>query len=129
MGTVTGLPEVDYGGQGGFGDVAFLESEAGSPLSGRTIYLSWAEAGEGDTLMSAAVANGVPGIDGDCGGSCACATCHIYVPDKLTGGMEDGERDMLSIADDTTANSRLGCQIPVTEALDGLRVQLPGSQH
>ena len=49
MGTVTGLPEVDYGGQGGFGDVAFLESEAGPALSGRTIYLSWAEAGEGDT--------------------------------------------------------------------------------
>lgn len=87
------------------------------------------EAGEGDTLMSAAVANGVPGIDGDCGGSCACATCHIYVPDELTAGMEDGERDMLSIADDTTANSRLGCQIPVTDALDGLRVRLPGSQH
>jgi len=49
MGTVSGLPEVDYGGQGGFGDIAFLESEAGPALSGRTVYLSWAEAGEGDT--------------------------------------------------------------------------------
>ena len=87
------------------------------------------EAQDDDTLMSAAVANGVPGIDGDCGGSCACATCHIYVPDELASGISESETDMLSIADNVTPASRLGCQIPVTSELDGLVVKLPDSQH
>lgn len=87
------------------------------------------EAEIGDNLMQVAVNNSVPGIDGDCGGQCACATCHIYVPDELAAHITEEERDMLSIADNTTDNSRLGCQIEVAEALDGLRVSLPSSQH
>ena len=87
------------------------------------------EAEIGDNLMQVAVNNSVPGIDGDCGGQCACATCHIYVPDELAAQISEEERDMLSIADNTTDNSRLGCQIEVAEALDGLRVSLPSSQH
>ena len=87
------------------------------------------DAAPGDNLMSAAVDNNVPGIDGDCGGNCACATCHIYVDDPVAGTANDEEKDMLSIADDVQDNSRLGCQITVSEALDGLVVTLPLGQH
>ena len=87
------------------------------------------DAQPGDTLMSIAVENMVPGIDGDCGGSCACATCHIYVPEEIAKHITDDEKDMLSIADNTTELSRLGCQIPVTDEMDGLVVKLPTSQH
>lgn len=87
------------------------------------------EAEPGDTLMSAAVAHGVPGIDGDCGGCAACATCHVYVPDALAAQITEPERDMLAIADHTTDASRLGCQIELTDALDGLEVRLPFAQH
>ena len=83
----------------------------------------------GDTLMSVAVDNGVPGIDGDCGGNCACATCHLFIDSELTGQASDEERDMLSIADDIRENSRLGCQISITEQMDGLIVHLPMGQH
>ncbi len=87
------------------------------------------EASPGQTLMSAALDNSVPGIDGDCGGNCACATCHLFVDGDLGSGASDEERDMLAIADNIQENSRLGCQIPVTEALDGLVVRLPLGQH
>ncbi len=87
------------------------------------------EAAPGETLMSVAVDNGVPGIDGDCGGNCACATCHLYVEGELCGSMNDEERDMLSIADNIQPNSRLGCQIVLTAAMDGLVLQLPHGQH
>ena len=87
------------------------------------------EAKVGETLMTAALDNVVPGIDGDCGGNCACATCHIYVDNNAAGTASEEEQDMLSIADDVHENSRLGCQITITEGLDGLVVNLPAGQH
>lgn len=90
------------------------------------------EAANGQSLMRAAVDNGVPGIDADCGGECACATCHVYVePDWLarTGERSEMERSMLSFAAVTQDNSRLSCQVAVSDALDGLVVRLPDGQH
>lgn len=90
------------------------------------------EAPVGQTVMEAAVKNAVPGIDADCGGACACATCHVYVdPDWLakTGDASSMEQSMLDFANDVEDNSRLSCQIKVSEALDGLVVRLPKSQH
>ncbi len=90
------------------------------------------EAVPGQSLMRAAVDNGVPGIDADCGGECACATCHVYVDpawfDK-TGARSEMEQSMLSFAAVTQDNSRLSCQIVVSDALDGLVVRLPDGQH
>lgn len=87
---------------------------------------------EGTTVMRAAVDNAVAGIDGDCGGQCACATCHIFVEPEWqakTGSRNESENAMLEFADGTKANSRLGCQITVTAALDGLTVRMPQGQH
>lgn len=85
----------------------------------------------GGSLMLAAVTNGVRGIDADCGGSCSCATCHVYVNeewlDKL-GPMEATEEAMLSLSTDRKENSRLSCQLPVTEEFDGLIVTTPEFQ-
>lgn len=85
----------------------------------------------GSSVMQAAVSNGVPGIDADCGGSCSCATCHVYVDaqwlDKLDA-MNPAEEAMLSLSTDRQANSRLSCQLPVTEKLDGLVVTTPEFQ-
>jgi len=83
----------------------------------------------GESVMTAAVNNGVPGIDGDCGGNCACATCHVYVRQNINDTANEEEKTMLTIADDATDESRLGCQILVSEALDGLKVYLPTAQH
>ena len=86
----------------------------------------------GSTVMRGAVDNGIPGIDGDCGGLCACATCHVFVdPTWLAtaGKRNDTEESMLSFAAETADNSRLGCQIEITAALDGLIVRMPESQH
>lgn len=90
------------------------------------------DATNGQSLMRAAVDNGVPGIDADCGGECACATCHVYVePDWLarTGERSEMEQSMLSFAAVTQDNSRLSCQVAVSDALDGLVVRLPDGQH
>ena len=87
------------------------------------------ESAPGDTLMYVAITNNVPGIDGDCGGNCACATCHMYVEEKLANEISEEEKEMLSIADNVKKTSRLGCQITVTEELDGMTVKLPPSQH
>ena len=86
----------------------------------------------GQSVMEGAVRNGVPGIDADCGGACACATCHVHVdpawfprlkaPDAL-------ESSMIDFATGSDALSRMSCQIKMTEALDGLVVRLPESQH
>ena len=84
------------------------------------------------SLMRAAVDNGVPGIDADCGGQCACATCHVYVePEWLarTGTRGEMEGSMLGFAAVEQDNSRLACQITVTDALDGIVVRLPDGQH
>jgi ferredoxin, 2Fe-2S len=88
----------------------------------------------GLSVMKGAVNNGVPGIDADCGGECACATCHVYVDEAwlgrtglpVPGSMEES---MLSFAALKEANSRLSCQIAMSEALDGLIVRLPEGQH
>jgi 2Fe-2S ferredoxin len=84
----------------------------------------------GVKLMEAAVDNAIPGIDGDCGGEAACATCHVYVPPEwraATGERTPPEQDMLASTFGTRENSRLSCQIRVTEALDGLVVEVVGS--
>lgn len=86
----------------------------------------------GESVMETAIKNGVPGIDADCGGACACATCHVYVDEAFmekVGTPEDMEQSMLDFAENVQPNSRLSCQIEVSEELDGLRVKTPESQH
>ncbi|MBX3482034.1 2Fe-2S iron-sulfur cluster-binding protein [Phenylobacterium sp.] len=86
----------------------------------------------GSTVMETAVRNNVPGIDADCGGACACATCHVYVDGAWlarTGARTAMEDSMLEFADGVEGNSRLACQIRLTPDLDGLVVRLPESQH
>ncbi len=86
----------------------------------------------GGTVMQAAVINAVPGIDADCGGACSCATCHVYVDSQWqerVGAVNPTEDAMLSLSADRKENSRLSCQIPVTEALDGLVVRTPEFQY
>ncbi len=81
------------------------------------------------TLMSAAVANQVEGIDGDCGGVCSCATCHVHVDPAWTdkvGPATPAEEGMLELEDEATPASRLGCQVPLTPELDGLVVRVVG---
>ena len=90
------------------------------------------EVANGMSVMEGAVKNMVPGIDADCGGACACATCHCYVDERFadkTGEKSDMESSMLDFAEDVTDASRLSCQIEVTDELDGLIVRLPASQH
>ncbi|MEM7809475.1 MAG: 2Fe-2S iron-sulfur cluster-binding protein [Planctomycetota bacterium] len=83
------------------------------------------------SLMTAAVANQVEGIEGDCGGVCSCATCHVHIdPDWMdrVGQPNDAEADMLELDDDTDETSRLGCQVPITPELDGLKVRVAEPQ-
>ncbi|MEM7638708.1 MAG: 2Fe-2S iron-sulfur cluster-binding protein [Pseudomonadota bacterium] len=90
------------------------------------------EAANGESVMEAAIKNSIPGIDADCGGACACATCHVYVDESFlekTGTAEDMEQSMLDFAENVQSNSRLSCQISVTDDLDGLKVTTPESQH
>lgn len=90
------------------------------------------DANVGESVMEAAVRNNIPGIDADCGGACACATCHVYVdPAYLpkTGEQEAMEQSMLDFAEGVQDNSRLSCQIPVADDLDGMKVTTPESQH
>jgi len=85
----------------------------------------------GLTVMEGAVRNMVPGIDADCGGACACATCHVYVDaawTEKTGAREAMEDSMLDFADGVEDNSRLSCQIKVSDTLDGLIVRIPEHQ-
>jgi 2Fe-2S ferredoxin len=86
----------------------------------------------GHSVMEGAVKNNIPGIDADCGGACACATCHVYVDEawrKQTGAPSSMEESMLEFAPTVKPNSRLSCQIKVADALEGLIVRLPESQH
>jgi 2Fe-2S ferredoxin len=86
----------------------------------------------GLSVMQGAVNNNVPGIDADCGGECACATCHVHIDPEWfarTGTPNAQEASMLSFAAVTQDNSRLSCQIKMTEALDGLVLHMPESQH
>lgn len=90
------------------------------------------DANNGESLMLAAVNNGVPGIDADCGGGCACATCHVFVESdwiEKTGSPDAMESSMLQLAEGVADNSRLSCQINVDDSLEGLTVRMPESQH
>jgi 2Fe-2S ferredoxin len=94
--------------------------------SSRTI-----DAEVGSTVMESAIKQGIPGIEAECGGACACATCHVYVDDAWTpvvGEPSPMEEDMLDFGYDIRPNSRLSCQIKVTDALDGLIVRTPERQ-
>ena len=85
----------------------------------------------GLTVMEGAVQNDIPGIDADCGGGMACATCHVYVEDSWYDKLaqkDDGEEDMLDMAFEPKKNSRLSCQIVVSDKLDGLTVNIPSKQ-
>lgn len=85
----------------------------------------------GWTVMEGAVKNNVPGIEAECGGACACATCHVYVDEAwiaAVGTAQPMEADMLDFASDVRASSRLSCQIRVKPELDGLVVRTPDRQ-
>jgi 2Fe-2S ferredoxin len=85
----------------------------------------------GLTVMEGAVQNDIPGIDADCGGGMACATCHVYVKEDWLNKLpakEDGEEDMLDMAIEPKNNSRLSCQLIVSIELDGLVVNIPSKQ-
>ena len=89
------------------------------------------EVQNGLSVMEGAVQNDIPGIDADCGGGMACATCHVYVTDEWFDKIpskEDGEEDMLDMAFEPKKNSRLSCQIIVSDDLDGLIVNIPPKQ-
>lgn len=85
----------------------------------------------GSTVMETAIRNSIPGIDAECGGACACATCHVYVADEWkarVGEPESMEEDMLDFAFDVRPTSRLSCQIRIRAELDGLVVTTPKKQ-
>ena len=89
------------------------------------------EVTNGLSVMEGAVQNNIPGIDADCGGSMACATCHVYVKEEWFNKLpkkEDGEEDMLDMAFEPKKNSRLSCQLMVSDQLEGLVVNLPEKQ-
>ena len=89
------------------------------------------EAETGSTVMEVAIRNNIPGIEAECGGACACATCHVYVAEDWrakTGEPSPMEEDMLDFGYDVRPNSRLSCQIKVTQELDGLVVTTPDKQ-
>ena len=103
--------------------ITYKDSEGGS----RTV-----EAQVGSTVMETALRESVPGIEAECGGACACATCHVYVDEawrEKTGKASTMEESMLDFAQNVEPNSRLSCQIKVTDALDGLIVRMPEEQH
>ncbi len=102
--------------------ITFIDSNGQS----RTI-----DAEEGATVMETAVRNAVPEIEAECGGACACATCHVYVDPawaEKTGKAEPMEEDMLDFAFEVQPTSRLSCQIKVKSQLDGLVVRTPSRQ-
>lgn len=89
------------------------------------------EGDAGSTVMETAIRNAVPGIEAECGGALACATCHVYVREDWfdkTGGPSEMEEDMLDFAYDVQPTSRLSCQIKVSDELDGLVVNVPERQ-
>jgi 2Fe-2S ferredoxin len=102
--------------------ITFIDSEGTS----RTV-----EAVNGSTVMEAALQNAIPEVEAECGGACSCATCHVYVNEAWTekvGGPSPMEEDMLDFAFEVRPESRLSCQIKVSDALDGLVVQTPARQ-
>ena len=102
--------------------ITFIDHEGES----RTV-----EAEIGSTVMENAIKNGIPGIEAECGGACACATCHVDVDEAWTdivGAPSPMEEDMLDFGFDVKPNSRLSCQIKVSEEIDGLIVRTPERQ-
>jgi 2Fe-2S ferredoxin len=106
---------------------------------GRAIYIEFdgtrhtVELAEGISLMIGAVSNGIRGIDGDCGGNCACATCHVHVNSDWLAAVgppaSESEHELLQLSADVAADSRLACQIAMRDELDGIVVRLPESQQ
>jgi 2Fe-2S ferredoxin len=93
--------------------------------------LRMVEADNGSTVMEAAIRNNIPGIEAECGGACACATCHVYIAEEWrekVGPPTPMEEDMLDFGYDVRPNSRLSCQIKVSDDLDGLTVTTPDKQ-
>ena len=91
-----------------------------------------ADVAPGFSVMEGAKRNDIPGIDADCGGGCSCGTCHVYVDEawvSTVGGRSEIEDSTIEFADNVRPNSRLSCQIKVTDALDGLVVRTPESQR
>jgi 2Fe-2S ferredoxin len=89
------------------------------------------DAENGSTVMENAIKQGIPGIEAECGGACACATCHVYVDEawtEIVGPPSPMEEDMLDFGFDVKPNSRLSCQIKVSDQLDGLIVRTPERQ-
>ena len=89
------------------------------------------EVAKGLSVMEGAVQNNIPGIDADCGGGMACATCHVYVKEEWFDKLpkkEDGEEDILDMAFEPKKNSRLSCQLMVSDEIDGLIVNIPSKQ-
>lgn len=104
------------------GNITFIENDGTQHV---------VEIEDGKSLMEIAMANGVPGIDADCGGECACGTCHVIVEDKWigsTGTATDEELQMLDLTPERTPTSRLACQVNASEQMDGLVVHLPEFQ-
>ena len=90
------------------------------------------DANNGDSIMTTAISNLVPGIDADCGGECSCATCHVIVDDAWIGKLAEiaeTENSMLDLNPDRETNSRLSCQIPMSEDIDGITILLPEFQY
>jgi 2Fe-2S ferredoxin len=106
---------------------------------GRAIYIEFdgtrhiVELAAGISLMTGAVSNGIRGIDGDCGGNCACATCHVHVDSDWRAAVgppaSESEHQLLQLSADVAADSRLACQIAMRDELDGIVVRLPESQQ
>jgi 2Fe-2S ferredoxin len=114
-----------------------IQMGASGPAMPKITYIDFAgtartvEGELGATVMETAIKNDVPGINAECGGACSCSTCHVYVGEaweKAAGTPGPIEEDMLDFALDLRPNSRLSCQIEVTEALDGLVVNTPERQ-
>jgi 2Fe-2S ferredoxin len=102
--------------------ITFIDSEG----TARTV-----EGEAGSTLMETAINNGVPGIEAECGGACACSTCHVYIDEawkEKVGAPSPMEEDMLDFAYGVQPNSRLSCQIKVSDEFDGLVVRTPDRQ-
>jgi ferredoxin, 2Fe-2S len=102
--------------------ITFIDSDGTSRI---------VEAEVGATVMETAIKNGIPGIEAECGGACACATCHVYIDEEWrgkTGEASPMEEDMLDFGFDVRPSSRLSCQIKVSEDLDGLVVRTPARQ-
>jgi ferredoxin, 2Fe-2S len=117
-----GPPQPDWRFFGSMTKVTYIDASG----QARTV-----DAQVGSTVMETALRNAIPGIEAECGGACACATCHVYVAEEWTetvGKPSQMEEDMLDFAFEVRPNSRLSCQIKVSDELDGLVVTTPAKQ-